>query len=134
MPDELSEGFWRAAAAHVLAIQRCVHCERYSHPPVRVCPGCLSTPPAFCFDPVSGRGTIRTWTIMRDAFLPSFRDDVPYAVADVELPEQHDLRIIGLMVDGADAPYEIGAQVEVVFEDIADGAAVPHFRLVTGRP
>jgi uncharacterized OB-fold protein len=70
---------------------------------------------------------------MRDAFLPSFRDDVPYAVADVELPEQRDLRIIGLMVDGADATYEVGADVEVVFEDIADGAAVPHFRLVAGH-
>ena len=34
----------------------------------------------------------------------------------------------------ADADYRIGAEVEVVFEDIGDGAAVPHFRLATAQP
>ena len=37
--------------------------------------------------PVEGRGTVRSWTLLRDAFLPGFRDDVPYVLVDVELDE-----------------------------------------------
>src|SRR5437764_5884220 len=87
VPDEYSEGFWEAAAAHVLAIQRCQTCRFYSYPPVTLCQSCLSQDRAFRFEPVSGRATIRTWTVMRQAFLPGFQGDIPYVVAEVELEE-----------------------------------------------
>jgi uncharacterized OB-fold protein len=70
---------------------------------------------------------------MHDAFLPAFRADVPYVVVDVELEEQPGLRVVGRLVDGADTPLRIGAAVETVFEDVAPGVAVPHFRLRRGE-
>ena len=129
VPDVVSEGFWRAAASHVLAIQRCSVCGWYSHPPDVVCVNCLSAERSFRYEPVCGRGRLRSWTVMRDAFLPGFKPEVPYVVADVELEEQLGLRMIGRLVDGADAALGLGAPVEVVFEDVAEGIAVPQFRL-----
>ena len=70
--DARSGGFWSSAARHELSIQRCTNCRRLP-PPVVVCPACLSTTAGFSFVPVSGRGRLRTWTIMRDAFLPGFK-------------------------------------------------------------
>lgn len=129
VPDAVSEGFWRAAARHELVIQRCTACGWYVHPPDMICANCLSPERSFEFSPVSGRGRLRSWTVMHDAFLPGFRPDVPYVVADVELDEQPGLRLIAVLVDGPDAALALGAPVEVVFEDVAEGVAVPHFRL-----
>ena len=129
VPDEESAPFWAAAADHGLVIARCSRCGKFNHPPERTCPHCLSRDPAFVFAPVSGDGTIRCWTIMRQSFLPGFDEDLPFVLVDVELAEQEDLRIIGRLVDGPDVPLQIGAPVRLAFEDIAPGVAVPAFAL-----
>jgi len=133
VPDEYSQGFWDAAASHTLAIQRCQSCGFFSYPPVMLCPSCQSQDRDFRFEPVSGRGTIRTWTVMRQAFLPGFQGDVPYVVAEVELEEQAGLKMIGQLIDGMNAELTIGAPVEVVFADVAEGMSVPHFQMRTQR-
>ncbi len=67
---------------------------------------------------------------MRQSFLPGF--DVPFVLVDVELSAQSDLRLIGRLVDGPDAPLRLGAPVRLVFEDVAPDVAVPAFALETG--
>jgi len=129
VPDAQSAGYWDATAAHVLAVARCTHCATFVHPPGMVCPSCLSTDPRFAFVPVSGRGTVRSWTVLRDSFLPGFRDDVPFVLVDVELEEQAELRLIGRLVDGPDAPLHIGDRVTTVFDDLGPGVSVPAFAL-----
>lgn len=130
VPDEQSREFWAAAAAHTLALARCTRCATFSHPPDAVCPHCGSTDPAFSFVPVDGSGSIRSWTVMRQSFLPGF--DVPFVLVDVELSAQADLRLIGRLVDGPDAPLRLGAPVRLAFEDVAPGIAVPAFALEVG--
>jgi hypothetical protein len=66
---------------------------------------------------------------VRQALLPGFEKDVPYLLVDVELVEQAGLRLTGRLLDGPDASLALGASVQVDFEDIADGVAVPAFRL-----
>ena len=129
VPDERSAGYWDAAARHELALARCSRCSRLTHPPDVACPHCLSTDPAFAFAPVDGRGTVRSWTVVRDSFLPGFVAEVPFVLVDVELDVQRDLRLIGRLVDGPDAPLRVGDRVTTVFEDLADGVAVPAFAL-----
>lgn len=129
VPDEQSEGYWAAAAEHVLALARCARCGTLAHPPGVVCPHCLSTEPEFAFVPVDGRGTVRSWTVIRDSFLPGFAADVPFVLVDVELDAQADLRLIGRLVDGPDAELHVGDRVVTVFDDLADGLAVPAFTL-----
>ncbi len=98
-------------------------------PPDVVCPHCRSSDPRFEFTPVSGRGTVRSWTVVRQAFLPGFEDDLPFVLVDVELVEQQELRLIGRLLDGPDADLHVGDAVVVGFEDLAPGVAVPAFEL-----
>jgi uncharacterized protein len=127
IPDDLSRDFWDAAAAHTLVLARCTRCTKFSHPPDTVCPHCGSTDPAFEFTAVDGSGSIRSWTVMRQSFLPGF--DVPFVLVDVELSAQPEVRLIGRLVDGPDAPLRLGAPVRLTFEDIAPDVAVPAFEL-----
>ena len=128
VPDEQSAPFWAAAAEHVLVLARCSRCAAFSHPPDIACPHCGSTDPAFAFTPVDGTGTVRSWTVMRQSFLPGF--DVPFVLVDVELQAQPDLRMIGRLMDGPNAAISVGAAVSLVFEDIAPHVSVPAFALL----
>jgi uncharacterized OB-fold protein len=129
VPDELSAAYWRGAAEGRLVIARCSRCARFAHPPDIVCPHCGHTAPDYSFAPVSGRGTIRSWTVIRQSFLPGFDADLPFVLADVALDEQDDLRLIGRLLDGPDAPMYIGARVTIEFERPAPDLTVPAFTL-----
>jgi len=129
VPDERSAPYWDLAARGILALARCGRCGRFAHPPDVVCPHCHHTDPGFTFEPVSGRGAVRSWTVVRQSFLPGF--DVPFVLVDValDLEEDDDVRLIGRLVDGPDAPLRSGAEVEVTFEQLDDRVAVPAFTL-----
>jgi uncharacterized OB-fold protein len=130
VPDETSAPFWSATAAHTLALARCAQCARFCHPPDTVCPHCGSTNPSFEFARVDGDGEVRSWTVVRQSFLPGL-DDVPFVLVDVELSAQPDLRLIGRLLDGPDtAALRVGAPVRLAFEDLAPEVAVPAFELV----
>jgi uncharacterized OB-fold protein len=81
---------------------------------------------------VSGQGTLRSWTTIRTAFLPGFAPYVPYVVAAVELAEQQGLRFVARLVTQPESVLVYGAPVETVFDEVADGLAIPMFRLVSG--
>jgi uncharacterized OB-fold protein len=129
--DEGSAGYWDAAARGELALPRCSTCGQIAMPPAMVCRECGSTDPRFSYVGVDGSGTVRSWTVVRDAFLPGFHDDVPYVLVDVELDAQPQVRMIGRLTDGPDAGIQIGDHVTVAFDDIGDGVAVPSFVLTT---
>jgi uncharacterized protein len=128
VPDETSAPYWAAAAEHILAVARCTNCGTLTVPPDVVCIACGCTDPQYEFTPVSGSGVVRSWTVVRQSFLPGF--DVPFVLVDVELVEQADLRLVGRLLGDAEA-LRLGARVEVAFEDIADGISVPAFEFVT---
>lgn len=127
--DESSAGYWEAAARGELALPRCSMCKHFTMPPTMVCSTCGSTDPRFAYEVVEGAGTIRSWTIVRDAFLPGFADDLPYVLIDVELDAQPDLRLIGRLVDRFAGGVSVGDRVTVAFDEIGDGVAVPSFTL-----
>jgi len=127
IPDERSAAYWAAAADHVLVLAQCTRCGRRVHPPGVVCTQCLDPDADFEFTPADGHGTVRSWTVIRDSFLPGFA--VPFVLVDVELDEQPGLRMIGRLIDGPDAALRLGDRVDTVFEDIAPGVAVPAFAL-----
>lgn len=128
VPDEVSAPYWSAAARHVLTVARCSRCNRLTMPPDVVCLVCGTSDPRYEFVPVSGNGVVRSWTVVRHSFLRGF--DVPFLLVDVELDEQHDLRLIGRLVDGPDAPVRLGIPVRVAFDDVAKDISVPAFEMV----
>ena len=135
VPDETSAPFWEAAANGTLVLARCSRCGTHTHPPDIVCPHCHHADPRFRFEPVAGTGTVCSWTVVHQSFLPGFEDDLPFVLADVRLDDADDVRLIGRLVDGPDAPVRLGDAVVIVFENSAPGVAPPAFRLsaqVTG--
>ena len=129
VPDAHSAPYWTAAADHVLTVARCRQCTGFALPPDSVCPHCGSTSPEFEFVSVSGRGIVRSWTIVRQSFLPGFDDLLPFVLLDVELEEQSELRMIGRLLDGIGAELRIGTTVVAAFEDVTPEVSVPAFEL-----
>ena len=130
VPDDLSAGYWAAAAAGILTAGLYVvvpHLGYADQLQTSVEIIALGLIPAT----VEGGATVRSWTIVRDSFLPGFADDVPYVLVDAELDAQSNVRMIGRLVDGVDAPLAVGDRVTVTFDQLADGMAVPAFALET---
>jgi uncharacterized OB-fold protein len=126
VPDESSAPYWAAAAEHVLKLPRCTRCGAFSLPPDLTCPSCHTLAPDYAYEPVSGRGTVRTWTVVRHSFLKGF--ELPFMLVDVQLDDQPEVRMVGQLLDGADTPIACGDPVEIAFEDLAPGVAIPAFR------
>ena len=135
VPDATSAGYWEAANRGVLALPRCSRCSHFTLPAGALCPHCGSTDPAWTTEAVTGDATVRSWTVVRDSFLPGFAADVPYVIVDVELDAEPGLRLLGRLTDGADAPLHLGDRVTVAFDRLDDEFAVPAFALTgeTGK-
>lgn len=91
------------------------------HPAPAACPECGG---ALTWAPVSGRGTVFTFTVNHQPFNPEV--PVPYVVALVALAEQDDLRIPTNVVDCDPDAVAIGMPVRVQFEE-RDGVYFPLF-------
>ena len=124
-PDDVTAFYWRGAAEGTLLVLRCEACGYLSHPPDVACARCgaAALDPA----PMSGFGTVYSFTIVRQAFDPAFLPEIPYVVALVELDEQPGLLLLANIVDTDIDAVDIGLRVEVTFEE-RDGHAVPQFR------
>jgi uncharacterized OB-fold protein len=111
---ELSERnrmFWTGGADGRLRITRCMRCAVWVSRPAEDCPDCGG---AFEARPVSGRGTVYTYTINHQPFNPAV--PVPYVIALVELVEGPGLRIATNIVDCEPDSVHMGLAVEVRFE------------------
>ncbi|MET0369817.1 MAG: OB-fold domain-containing protein [Sphingobium sp.] len=125
VPSDLSAPFWEAANDGKLVIQRCVACERFQHPPRLFCADCGSS--ELTFEPVSGRGKVRTFTIIHEARYDAYKALAPYALAVVELEEQPDLLMLSNLPDVPQGSIAIGLKVEVMFERLTADIALPQF-------
>jgi uncharacterized protein len=112
----LNRPFWTSGADGELQVLRCRTCRHWIHPPVSPCPNCGGA--ELASEPVSGEGTVFTYTINWHPFNPAV--PVPIVIAIVELPEQAGLRFTTNLVDCAPADVRIGLPVEVRFEQHGD--------------
>ena len=108
---DVNRAFWTGGAGGSLYIQRCGACQRWIHPPTERCPTCGDLLEA---EPVSGRGTLFTYTVNVHQFHPDVKP--PNLIAIVELVEQDDLRIPTNIVDCDPADLHCGLPVRVLFE------------------
>ncbi|XKH52425.1 Zn-ribbon domain-containing OB-fold protein [Citricoccus nitrophenolicus] len=121
--EDFNRAFWTGGHSGDLLISRCADCSKYSHPPTPRCGYCHSDHVAP--QPVSGRGTIYSYTVNRQAWQPDL--EVPYVIAIVELDEQSDLRLMTNIIGSEVEDVAIGQPVEVVFQDRGE-VSVPVFR------
>jgi uncharacterized OB-fold protein len=126
--DDLSRPFWEAAKQHSLVVQRCGECRYFNHPPKSVCDACQSQ--QLVFEPVSGRGTIFSFSIMHQPNIAGFEDQIPYVNILVELEEQPLLLMVSNLPGAEKDEVRIGDRVEVYFEDVNEEITLPQFRVV----
>jgi uncharacterized protein len=122
--------FWEGTLAEELRIQVCDACGNKQLPGGPCCTSCLSQ--ELHWETASGRGAVFSFTIVRHAFHPSFADQVPYVLADVQLDEGP---IFTSNV--TDVPVEevrIGMRVEVWFDAELEDAFHTKLRLPKFRP
>lgn len=125
VPDPWSAFFWAGAARGKLLVQKCCRCHRYQYPPTVCCETCQSR--ELTADEVSGRGTLYAMTVMHQAFLPDFADDIPYTIALVDLDDAPGARLLTNIVELGDRRLRAGERLRVVFEPRGE-VAVPQFR------
>ena len=116
-----SEFFWTAHDDGALWMLKNIRTGEWLHPPPADDP---ATAEELTPSPLSGRGTVFTFTINHQAFLPSV--PVPYVLAIVELVEQAGLQLTTRIVNCDPADVRIGMAVSVVFEDHG-GVRLPLF-------
>jgi uncharacterized OB-fold protein len=109
--NEHNRALWTEGAAGQLLIAQCTRCGLWVNPPAEDCPDCGG---ALVARPVSGHGTVFTFTVNYQPFNPAV--PVPYVIAIVELDEQADLRIAANIVDCEPDSVYVGLPVEVRFE------------------
>ncbi len=129
VPDTWSTPFWQAARRGELVLQRCTSCGDWQHPPLPVCSACNGR--EFGYEPVSGRGSVYTFTVTHRPLVPG-APDVPYAVVVAELDEQVGLRLVANLVGSPVDQLCDGDRVAVAFEDAGQDGALPQFRIAEG--
>jgi uncharacterized protein len=123
-PSPASLPFWEAARRHELKLQHCAKCEAFIYYPRYRCPTCFLENLEWL--PVSGRGKVYSYTVVRRASTRSFGDG-PYVLAIVELDEGP--RITTNVV----APPEqmrVDMPVTVYFDDVTPERTLVKFKPV----
>lgn len=122
VPDADTAPFWEAAQAGQLKIQTCGACGQAIFYPRMICPACMAEDPDWVA--VSGRATIHAVTVVHRTSA-AFREDVPFAVALVELEEGP--RMMTRILTGEPESLRIGDAVRVRFVDQREGPPLPCF-------
>ena len=113
--DDDNRFFWTSGADGRLRFLRCGECRTFVHPPVPRCPACLSD--SLAPEEVSGRGTVESFTVNLQQWIPGSE---PYIVAWVSIVEQPDVRLTTNLVDMEPTAVSVGMAVDVVFEESSD--------------
>src|SRR5258708_7852410 len=110
--DPDNEFFWTSGKDGRLRFLRCQDCGFYIHPPVPICPQCLSRDVAP--EAVSGDATLWSFTVNHQQWAPG--TDGPYVIGLVELPEQPGMRLTTNILADPDQ-VAIGMHGHVTVED-----------------
>jgi len=124
VPIDVTRPFWDGLAADEIRLQRCRDCGSWVFYPRPRCTTCLSD--ALDWRTASGRATVYSFTIARQATHPAFAAEVPQLLAIVELDEG--VRMTSTLVDVAPEDLRVGLAVEPVFDHGTDGVTLLRFR------
>jgi uncharacterized OB-fold protein len=121
--DNVNEEYWKAAREGRLLIQECTKCGNRQWYPRALCTRCGAEPQWL---ESAGRGTIHTYTVVRQQGIPAFKAELPYVIAMVELEEGP--MIFGSMPGTDPDTVSIGLPVEVYFVAAAEDTGVAYWR------
>lgn len=125
---KISAPFWQALKENQLKIQQCNSCDGWVFYPRNHCTHCFSHD--LEWKQVSGEGTLYSFTLTRIPTMPEFADEMPQALAVVELVEG--VRINTTLIDVAEDDIKIGMAVKPVFDKVSvEGETLLRFTSIT---
>ena len=113
---EISAPFWNALRERKVQIQQCDDCGHWVFYPRAHCNACFS--PRLSWKPISGKGTLLTYTLTRIPTMPEFTDEMPQKLAVVQFDEGPHVNTTLLGLEPED--IKIGMRLKPVFSDIPD--------------
>ncbi len=117
---EESRPYWDSVAAHAMRLQQCTRCDTFRFYPTPVCPHCFST--GVRWEPVSGRASLYSYSVVHKPVTEAFAAEVPYVVALVTLAEGPTL--MTNLLDVPDEEIRIGMPLRIDYRDY-DGFSLP---------
>jgi uncharacterized OB-fold protein len=119
--------YWRSARDHAAAMQRCTQCSQFRFYPSNACHHCGSL--AAEWVPVSGEGTVYSYTVVHRAGVGAFAARMPFTVVLVTLDEGPTMMANLLDDAGNDVSdgVTIGMRVRMAYEDVTDDITLPVF-------
>jgi uncharacterized protein len=122
VPNPDTQPYWDALKDGKLKLCRCVDTGKWIHPPLE---RSRYTGGPVHFEEVSGKGTIYSYIVVRQALIPG--REAPYVIALVDIAEQSGVRL-SAYIDAAPEDVRIGQEVEARIVDLGDsGYRVPIF-------
>ncbi|MCP4750071.1 MAG: Zn-ribbon domain-containing OB-fold protein [Proteobacteria bacterium] len=126
----LSKVFYDGCKEGKLMYQQCQDCGKVVFFPKELCDGCLSE--NLEWKTSSGKGSLFTFTVTYDYAPPEFADDVPFALAIVNLEEG--FSIMSNMVECDFEKLECDMPVQVVFDPVTPEITLPKFKPTKLKP
>jgi uncharacterized OB-fold protein len=117
--------FWDSLRDRAVKVQRCDDCGTYRYIPKDICPTCQSD--RVTWTPISGRGYVYTYTVVRRAPTPAYQAETPYVLAHVTMTEG--FRMIASLTGVDPQAVRIGMPVQIAYEDVT-----PEWTLFTFQP
>ncbi|MFP6837309.1 MAG: OB-fold domain-containing protein [Pseudomonadales bacterium] len=117
-PDGLDAPYWQGLRDEQLLIQRCDACRRWQWGPEWLCHRCHNF--ELSFESVSPQGVIYSFERVWHPVHPALKDQGPYLVVLVELPQADEVRVVGNLLGDPEQAVRIGARVDAVFEHHRD--------------
>jgi uncharacterized OB-fold protein len=127
---EETRGYWEGTLAEEIRIQKCNACGNLQLPWGPCCTNCLSQD--LGYQVASGRGSVFSFTIVRQAIHPNFSAAVPYVLGDIQLEEGPIMT--SNVTDCAVEDVSIGMPVRAWFDAELEDAFHVKLRLPKFRP
>ena len=122
IPNNVSRPFWDAASEGRFTLQRCDTCGAWIFYPRSHCPQCWS--PRLSWQEASGRGMVKSFSVIYRPGHPGWAAAAPYVVALIELEEGPTM--LSTLVDIAPDSVKVGMRVAVRFVPVGK-FALPMF-------
>lgn len=124
-PDLDGDPWWEALASHQVIVQSCASCGRQRLPRMPACPWCAT--PGADDVAIDGHGAVYSFVRALRALTPGMEDEVPYAIATVDLDggarvfgrvEPPDIAVIGLRVEPRFLDHDGWTELRFVAEEV----------------
>ena len=126
-PDGLDTAFWEGTRDYRLLVQRCKTCGGFQFGPEWICHHCRSDD--LEWHECQGQGKVYAFERVWHPVHPALKDNCPYLVVLVELPDAGHVRMVGNLLGDPMQDVQIGDAVEVVWE-IHDTVTLPQWQRV----